>query len=267
MTGIASYDRLLKLGRSRAHPIMLDVGSCRAHIVLIVADELTEDCICSGNRSSQAHRRRVSARQRHCNGHCTRCVSLSVHIIDANMLRECAEFWELGQKLFNTTNETFPVPFVPGDLFDPSFLDPAPPAYAPSAMSTPKLSAVRTLTELRGHVSAMTVCAVFHVFRTADMQLQLARALGSLLSPEPGSMIVGRHNGLPQKGFWRDRAFLDMFCHSPESWEEMWDGVVFEKGTVKVEALLVEKHSRMMLPDGAVGQKPIFILEWSVTRV
>ena len=99
------------------------------------------------------------------------------------------------------------------------------------------------------------------------MQLQLARALGSLLSPAPGSMIVGRHNGLPQKGFWRDRAFLDMFCHSPESWEEMWDGVVFEKGTVKVEALLVEKQSRMMLPDGAVGHKPIFILEWSVTRV
>ena len=47
----------------------------------------------------------------------------------------------------------------------------------------------------------------------------------------------------------------------------MWDGVVFEKGTVKVETRLVEKQRRRMMPDGVLGQKPMFILEWAVTRV
>ena len=67
----------------------------------------------------------------------------------------CAEYWGLSYKLFNTTQETFPVPFIAGDIFDPSFLEPAAPSYAPPSTHTPVLSEVKTLTELRGHVSRL----------------------------------------------------------------------------------------------------------------
>ena len=153
-----------------------------------------------------------------------------------------------------------------GNLLDPSFLEPASPVYTAPPTPAPELAAIRPLNELRGHVSAMTVCAIFHVFKTEELQLTLARALASLLSPEPGSMIMGRHSGLPEKGVYESPVF-PMFCHSPESWEEMWDGVVFEKGRIKVETRLVEKQRKMMMPDGVLGQKPMFILEWAVTRV
>ncbi len=176
-----------------------------------------------------------------------------------------AEFWELGHKLFNTTAESFPVPFLPGDIFDPAFLEPSPPTYTPPPSPPPPLSSVRTLTELRGHVSAITICAVFHVFETEAAQLELARALAALLSPAPGSTIVGLHNGLREKGWWRGQTF-HMFCHSPESWAEMWDGVVFAKGSVRVDARLVEKERRYM-QDGMESVTPTSVLEWSVTRV
>lgn len=157
------------------------------------------------------------------------------------------------------------MPFLPGDIFDPAFLEPAAPVYAAPSTSTPTVSTVRTLTELRGHVSAITICAVFHVFETEEAQLRLARALASLLSPEPGSMIVGLHNGLPEKGWWQGDSF-HMFCHSPESWVELWDGVVFEKGTVKVDVRMVEKAGRYMV-DGVPGTRSASVLEWSVARL
>lgn len=192
-------------------------------------------------------------------------MSLLVPITRADHVYASVEFWELGHKLFNTTPETYPVPFVCGDIFDPSFLEPTPPVYANPPTAAPELSSIRTLSELRGHVSAITICSVFHVFETEETQLKLARAIGSLLSPQPGSMIVGRHNGSAHKGSESGMTF-NMFCHSPQSWEEMWDGVVFEKGTVKVEARLLEKQMKYKLGD-AVRERPVSVLEWSVTRV
>ncbi|KAI0697091.1 hypothetical protein C8T65DRAFT_813953 [Cerioporus squamosus] len=222
------YDQLLALGKSREHPILLDVGCCLgSDLRKLIADGYPRDSV------------------------------IATDVVP--------EFWELGHRLFNTTAETFPVPFVCGDIFDPSFLAPSAPAYTPPPSPAPSLSSVRTLTELRGHVSAITICAVFHVFETEEAQLRLARALASLLSPAPGSMIVGLHNGLPEKGWWHGQTF-HMFCHSPASWAEMWDGVVFKKGTVRVDARLVEKHTRVMQA-GAESVRTTSVLEWSVTRV
>ena len=81
-----------------------------------------------------------------------------------------------------------------------------------------------------------------------EKQLHLARALAGLLSPEPGSLILGAHGGRPEKGLrvemLRPNSHgVTMFCHSPESWVEMWE-TVFEKGTVKVEATLKEVERR-----------------------
>jgi hypothetical protein len=41
----------------------------------------------------------------------------------------------------------------------------------------------------------------------------------------------------------------------------MWDGEVFEKGTVKVDAQFIE------IPDGAGGDERYPMLFWSVTRL
>ena len=109
----------------------------------------------------------------------------------------------------------------------------------------------------------MTVCAIFHIFKTEELQLTLARALGALLSPEPGSMIMGRHSELPEKGVYESPVF-PMFCHSPESWKEMWENEVLEKGAVEVRAELQPLDA----PPGVVPTGLQFWqLVWSVTRV
>lgn len=182
------------------------------------------------------------------------------------MCPSAIEFWDISHKLFNTTPDTYPVPFISGDIFDPAFLEATPPVYAPpSTPKPPRLSDVKTLTELRGLVSAISVCAVFHVFSKAQEQLQLARAIASLLSPEPGSIIVGLQSGLREAGMRKGDTF-DMFCHSPESWTELWDGQVFKKGTVKVDAHLVERLRREVR-DGVVANYNVTRLEWAITRL
>ena len=52
-------------------------------------------------------------------------------------LRLLAEYANLGHKLFKTTPETYPIAFVPGDVFDPNHLEVTPPiASAPSQASS-----------------------------------------------------------------------------------------------------------------------------------
>jgi hypothetical protein len=78
-----------------------------------------------------------------------------------------------------------------------------------------------------------------------------------------GSVIFGSQMGLREKG-WRlgdeddDGDDDKVFCHSPESWEELWDGRVFEKGAVEVVADLYEV-------DVPLTGKLLF-MSWSVTR-
>ncbi|KAF8838070.1 hypothetical protein BDN67DRAFT_982813 [Paxillus ammoniavirescens] len=92
------------------------------------------------------------------------------------------------------------------------------------------------------------------------------RTIGSdlhpgLLSPEPGSIICGGNWGLPEKGLVMESffgSFMEVFCHSPQTWTEMWDGVVFPKGSVKVDTFLVEPDMQ--------GYKTWYLL-WSVKRL
>ncbi|OJA11841.1 hypothetical protein AZE42_04055 [Rhizopogon vesiculosus] len=97
-----------------------------------------------------------------------------------------------------------------------------------------------------------------------DKQLHMAHALAGLLSPEPGSVILGAHTGAQEKGVVNQvfrNVEVDMFSHSPESWIAMWDGEVFKKGMVKVEAEL-----REVISDVSSGERYPFLF-WSVTRL
>ncbi|EMD41568.1 hypothetical protein CERSUDRAFT_110117 [Gelatoporia subvermispora B] len=178
------------------------------------------------------------------------------------------EFWQLGHELYRSTPETFPVPFVAGDAFDPTFLAPVAPFTAPPPAPRPDLRALTTLTPLLGHVSFIHAFAFFHLFDEAK-QAQLARAVAGLLSPEPGSMIFGGHGGRPEKGYRTEsgtRRGTYMFCHSPESWKELWDGQVFPKGTVEVDAFLVERPRADVNPNAAEDAR-FYHMVWSVTRL
>ena len=171
----------------------------------------------------------------------------------------------MGHKLFMTTPETFPVPFIQADAFNPACLAPSPIPTTVPTEPLPPLSELKSLTPLIGRLSAIHTSAFFHLFDEAK-QLELARRVGALLSPEPGSIIFGAHGGLPQKGI-RDRKNshgIYMFCHSPESWKELWETQVFQPGQVKVDALLIE-HPRNDILAGQIVSS--YHLVWTVTRL
>ncbi|PIL24459.1 hypothetical protein GSI_14213 [Ganoderma sinense ZZ0214-1] len=237
---LPAYNQLLALGTERKDAIFLDIGCCFGYDVR----KAINDGFPIGS-----------------------VIAADLH----------PEFWELGHKLFKSTPETFPVPFLPGDAFDPVFLEPTAPFTAshPPPAPRPDLS-TRTLTALnplRGHVSAIHASAFFHLF-DEERQAQLARSLACLLSPEPGSMLIGGHRGLPEAGVWTDgrwrRAGEDgtvRFGHSPESWAALWDGQVFEKGTVRVEAVLREVERAPDVAGAESGDTKSYNLCWSVTRL
>ncbi|OBZ78829.1 hypothetical protein A0H81_00366 [Grifola frondosa] len=225
------YEQLLKIGKERHNAIFLDIGCCFGNdIRKAIAD------------------------------------GFPIQNIVASDLRR--DYWELGHKLFNSTSETFPVPFVAGDAFDPAHLEVVPLFHSPPDTPAPKLSELTSLNPLHGRVSAIHASSFFHLFEESE-QLYLAKALAGLLSPEPGSIILGSHGARPEKGFRAEMLSLNwrgkqMFCHSPESWTELWDGQVFEKGTVKVEAKLYEVD-RNDMPH--VANARFWFMMWSVTRL
>jgi len=130
----------------------------------------------------------------------------------------------------------------------------------PPHTERPDLSTLTSLNPLAGHCAAIYVGNIFHLF-SEENQLHLARALAGLLSPLPGSVIFGIHGANPQKGVFRtgcNGRAVDVFCHSPESWAAAWNGEVFAKGKVKVDATgeWVDKE----------GLK-FWQLRWSVVRL
>lgn len=136
-------------------------------------------------------------------------------------------------------------------------------------MPLPPLTQITSLNQMRGRVSAIHASSFFHLF-DEERQLRLARALAGLLLPEPGSMIFGSHGGRMQKGY-RAEAMAqqsvigpNMFCHSPESWKDLWETEVFNKGEVAVEAQLVEVEREDLKSEQ--GQH-FYLLVWAVIRL
>ena len=56
----------------------------------------------------------------------------------------------------------------------------------------------------------------------------------------------------------------NMFCHSPESWKDLWETEVFNKGEVAVEAQLVEVEREDLKSEQ--GQH-FYLLVWAVIRL
>jgi len=221
------WPNLLELGKTRENAIFLDLGCCFGNDArfLIQNGFPAQNVICSDLRP---------------------------------------DFWIYSHELFKTTPETFPVVFLPGDLFSSSFVEPRSPVYDLSiaAEPLPRLATLTSLTPLQGRISAINISRVFHLFNEAD-QLQLAKQVATLLSPLSGSMIFGVHAGAATKG--PRIPGHPMFCHCPESWIELWDGQVFEKGTVKVEAEL--RKSPSINPHFKMADDDSLYIWWSVIRV
>ncbi|KAG0699317.1 hypothetical protein DFH29DRAFT_983577 [Suillus ampliporus] len=213
------YDHILKRGSEEA--ILLDIGSCLG----VDVRKAVED-------------------------------GFPAHNIIASDIKE--EYAELGRKLFKCSSE--PSHFISGDIFDPAFLSIIRPASSVPEDVTPDIQTLRSLNDLRGHVGVIHASKVFHLF-DEEKQLELARALGGLLSCEPGSIICGNHVIALEKGIVRHTVLgvdISYFCHSLDTWTTLWDGVVFEKGQVKVE-------TRTSTVD--VGGIPFCLLHWSATRL
>lgn len=160
------------------------------------------------------------------------------------------------------------MPFLEGDVFDQAFLAPVAPFTLQSPPSTPRpnLKALTSLNPLRGHVSAIFAGSFIHLF-PEESQTQVARSLAGLLSPEPGSMLLGIHVGLVEKGFWAANLDYKLFCHSPESWKELWEGI-FGKGKVEVKAELKPQVGGLDHFGTFPGNtQPIYLMEYSVTRL
>ncbi|KAF9240250.1 hypothetical protein BU15DRAFT_74166 [Melanogaster broomeanus] len=169
------------------------------------------------------------------------------------------EFLELSHALFNTSKDTYPGHFVAGDIFDPVVLSVEPHSGAVPPSPRPDLSALASLNHLRGHCSVIHAAAFFHLF-TEEKQLHAARALAGLLSSEPGSLICGVQKGAQEPGIVTNYILggkFDFFCHSPNSWEAMWNKV-FTMGEVKVEA---------SLRTFVAMKRETSMLSWSVTRL
>jgi hypothetical protein len=176
-----------------------------------------------------------------------------------------SDFWDIGHKLFKSTPESFPAKFIAGDILDPSHLAASDHQNPDESFETiPPLQSLTSLNPLRGHVSVIHALSFFHLFDEPG-QRQLARLFAGLLDPRPGSMIFGGHGGMPQKGL-SGYTFSDrqLFCHSPESWAELWDGEIFEKGTVRVTARLIPVN----LPrEGDERGTEYKMLIWSIVRL
>ncbi|PSS37140.1 hypothetical protein PHLCEN_2v1013 [Hermanssonia centrifuga] len=171
------------------------------------------------------------------------------------------KFWDLGHKLFKSTQETFPVPSISGDVFDPTFLALAELPRNRTTKALAPLSALSTLTPLRGHLTAILASSFFHLFDE--------------FSPEPGSIgIFGEHRARPEKGIrievagMNTHSLMRLFCHCTESWKTLWERYVFGfEGKVKVEAFLEDIEREDFTAVEPEGTSKFYMMTWSVTRL
>jgi hypothetical protein len=117
------------------------------------------------------------------------------------------------------------------------------------------------LNPLAGQLSVIHASYFFHLF-DEEQQVLIARKLATLLSPETGSIILGCQAGSTTKGYQTPivhGAPIKTFSHSPESWKELWEKVVFKEGEVACDAYVTNKLGER--------EMPVQILFWKVVRI
>lgn len=222
LSNFSVYEHILELGRERPDAVLLDIGCCFG----------------------------IDARKAAADGFPAK------NIIASDLVNE---FLQLSHELFKTTPASYPGCLLPGDVFDPEFLSIAAPSDDVSLAPAVDVFSLKSLNPLHGRISAINAIALFHLFN--EKQLHVARALAGLLSAQPGSVICGADTGTLEKGIVTANLSgveYQTFSHSPESWSSLWDGEVFEKGTVKVKTELIE------VP---LYDKRHLMMMWSVMRL
>jgi len=193
------------------------------------------------------------------------------YVIYQLLLYTGSEFWEYGHELFKSTAESFPASFIAGDIFDSKILTPQrtsnvnlTPSSSQSQLGS--LPALKSLSPLQGRVSVIHAGRLFHLF-PEDKQERLGERLASLLSLERGSVIFGSHFGRRTRGFRQhhngDWKVSEMFCHSPESWKEMWERI-FRAGDSERASTGVRVEAYLSDIDDHIHSE---WLTWSVTRL
>ncbi|EJD52510.1 hypothetical protein AURDEDRAFT_158242 [Auricularia subglabra TFB-10046 SS5] len=173
------------------------------------------------------------------------------------------EWFTLSRKLSSGPRSAVPA-FLAGDIFDDTFLDPSSSDTVPTASKQQPLPAaeLRTLTSLKRRARFVYSHSFFHLFQE-DAQRNLARRLASLLDDEPGAMLFGSHAGLAIKGFREQGPTSNkMFCHSPESWQEMIAQVFAEQGRKVVQEVDLVQVYR---PHHGTDTGFTSVLVWSAT--
>ncbi|KAJ6537692.1 hypothetical protein B0H19DRAFT_1213596 [Mycena capillaripes] len=219
----AAYEHVLNLGKTIPGAILVEVGCCLGNDARNIAND-----------------------------------GFPAENIIASDLRE--DFWTVSHKLYRNPPKEFAGTFIPGDVLDPEFLDLMPILNEVPEGAAPDLRSLEALNLLHGRVSVIHTGSFFHLF-PQEKQLEIARKFAGLLSPRSGSMIFGCHGGLPTKGYMLGSRENQIFCHSPESWKEMWEEQVFERGTVEIQAYL--KNSGKVLNPTT----DFWMLYWSVKRL
>ena len=143
-----------------------------------------------------------------------------------------------------------------GDIFDERALS----TQTIPSPYRPDIRMLRSLTPLKGHITTITLTMVFHLF-DLNRQTILAHRIAQILSPTPGSIIIGR-----QMGSMNPREIIlqgnPHYVHNPDSWERMWSKV-YPRGSVEFRSALVDLPSDIM----AATKDMVFVtqfLNWGI---
>ena len=154
-------------------------------------------------------------------------------------------FIELSYELFCDA-DTLKSQFVVDDLLrtNAEKVDPQVLQSATHNKSTPSPSIV-PLASLDSRVSIIAVNSFLHLYNYSD-QLKLAKRIARLLSPERGSLILGRQVGSSVPGEYNAvNNKGTRFSHDVASFRRLWDQVAEEVGhrcKFRVEATLDEEE-------------------------
>ncbi|KAL8788890.1 MAG: hypothetical protein Q9213_001413 [Squamulea squamosa] len=112
----------------------------------------------------------------------------------------------------------------------------------PLVVSTPGST---SLASLENRMSIIVANSIFHLYNYAD-QLQLAKRVVQLLSPERGSLVLGRQVGSSQPGEYKAvNNQGTRYAHDSTSFRQFWDRVAEDVGDgckFRVEAILDEEE-------------------------
>jgi SAM-dependent methyltransferase len=138
------------------------------------------------------------------------------------------DFIELGYKLFKD-RDRLQAKFLVADIFDPN----------------------SALADLRGQIDMVYAGSFFHLWGL-EKQIEVSKAVVSLLRPCPGSMILGRQVGATEAA--ENKSALGvMYRHNVESFSKMWKEIGDDLGirfTVKAKLKpLSENHFRFLSED------------------